>query len=59
MTTRTHRAVRTNEDMLVYQEAEQDDFALELDNEAGQQASTARIVRMAQLIVASREYQFA
>ena len=34
MTTRTHRAVRTNEDMLVYQEAEQDDFALELDNES-------------------------
>jgi uncharacterized protein (DUF1800 family) len=33
--------------------------ALELGDEADQQESTARIVRMAQLIVASREYQFA
>jgi hypothetical protein len=33
--------------------------ALELGDEAVQQESTSRIVRMAQLIVASREYQFA
>ena len=33
--------------------------ALELGNEANERESTARVVRMAQLIVASREYQFA